>query len=92
MEDLEINIKRKNRFCEEQQVYCRFANRCIYCEYYVGDRLCQKSYLQGKNTDYTICHGNNRKCFRCDNIKFERNRNFPSYCKEASKQIEQIKR
>lgn len=66
-------------------MYCRFANRCIYCEYYVGWKLCEKSFIEGKNKDYTICHGNNNKCFRCDNIKFENDRKMPNYCVEANK-------
>lgn len=75
--------KQKNRFCKEQQAYCMFANRCVGCEYYVGDRLCGRAYFHGKNKDYTLCHGKNMSCFSCDAIKFESNRGMPDYCKEA---------
>ena len=76
-------MNKTNRFCKEQQSYCMFANRCKFCEYYVGRNMCERSLLNEKNKDYTLCHGNNSMCFSCDAIKFDEKRDMPNYCKEA---------
>ena len=62
-------MKKENRFCELRQSYCRFANRCLYCEHNVGNGLCGKAYNEGTGKDYSYQHGNNKRCFTCYIIK-----------------------
>ena len=63
-------MKLKRRFCQKEQDYCIFANRCSYCSYFVGLGCCdkRKSY---------ICNPND-ECFECDCCKIT----HKSYCKE----------
>ena len=80
-----IQIKKENRFCELRQTYCKFANRCLYCEHNVGNGLCGKSYNEGKAKDYVIQHGNNKKCFSCDMIKLMNEEQAIKICNECLK-------
>lgn len=44
-----MNMKKENRFCNKQQEYCIFANRCLHCEYYDDFlKLCGRNYYLGK--------------------------------------------
>jgi len=76
-------MKKENRFCELRQTYCRFANRCLYCEHNVGNGLCDKSYINGKG-DYVKQHGN-KKCFSCDMIKLLDEKHSMEMCNECLK-------
>ena len=80
-----IQIKKENRFCELRQTYCKFANRCLYCEHNVGNGLCGKSYNEGKAKDYVILHGNNKKCFSCDMIRLMNEEQSIKICNECLK-------
>lgn len=80
-----IGMKSENRFCEFRQTYCKFANRCLYCQHNVGNGLCGKSYNEGKGKDYVKQHGNNKKCFTCDMIKFMNKEQAMEICNECLK-------
>lgn len=78
-------MNKENRYCLKRQAYCKFANRCIYCTHYAGDRLCSLQMENGKANDLTRCHGKNQKCFNCDNIFLLEEHNAIDYCNEAIK-------
>lgn len=80
-----ILIKRKNRFCEKRQLYCKFANRCAYCHHNVGWGWRDKSIDDWKSKDYVRCRGNNSKCFSCNIIKFLNEEQSMKLCSECIK-------